>query len=218
MRAPRGSTPGKICRARLSLINTAPGVSSSSNQRPLDQRHPQQPREIRRDRAHRGAARVAVDVLDRLAFLDHQPHRVAARRQAGLEHAGQRLRPGQQRRRVIAAGPLVAILRPAEVHAHRQQLIGYEAGGGVVICQTLLSIRPAPASSTTVRATCSATIARPASRTRRDADTLRPPSFKTSCTFVKHKRDRRPDAEEQRRADRDTRARRPSRRDRASSR
>ena len=48
----------------------------------------------------------------------------------------------------------------------------------------LLNIRPAPASSTIVSATCTATIARPVIITRRDADTVRPPSFNTSCTFV----------------------------------
>ena len=56
----------------------------------------------------------------------------------------------------------------------------------VVICHTLLNISPAPTNSTTVSATWRTTIARPVIITRRDADTLRPPSFKTSWTFVKH--------------------------------
>ena len=66
-------------------------------------------------------------------------------------------------------------------------LSGSKPRGYVVICQTLLNIKPAPATSTIVNATCSVTIARPLASTRRDADTLRPPSFRTSCTFVKQR-------------------------------
>ena len=204
MRAPRGSTPAKSRRARLSLINTAPGGSSSSNQRPLTSDIPSSRgkfAEIELTGAPRASRSMS---LDRLALLDHQHHRLAARSSgrprarraasAPAPAAPPRSRGGPARRGTAARGSPRA--SSASDRARSQ-------ADGVVICQTLLSIRPAPASSTTVRATCSATIARPASRTRRDADTLRPPSFRTSCTLVKHKRDRRPDAEEQRRRDRD---------------
>ena len=130
MRAPSGSPPGKSRRARLSLISTDAGRFDLLEPSAADQRHAEHRPEIRRDRAdrrRRRASRFSCGIGSPSLSTSIIESRPRGQRR-GLAHAGQRLRLRQQRRRVFVTRTLLAILRSAEIHAHRQDLIRREAG------------------------------------------------------------------------------------------